>query len=260
MELTNNEDGYDQPSAAVLADDARRQLAKVLQNNHDAKAPYADSEYGYGPTASANILTAVRNEVGPPGTRGRKSIPKTPSPKKMDMIIQKDINNRQRFAAQNQQANASVANNDARSYRASFPANPVDAPLNQPPRRSTVANPYGNASSSSNAATSSGVAADNSSKRKLGPFPVLSRISNALTGRSSSSQAADNAVDKRINSMLGGRGSGGGSSSGDAYQGHQYEVNRSAAMMHSGSNVIHNADSYHNNNSNPYSSGYPYRK
>ncbi len=250
MELTN-EDGYDQPSAAVLADDARRQLAKVLQSNHDSKSCYSsDPDYVQGPVAAANILTAVRNEVGPPGTRGRKSVPKTPSPKKMDMIIQKDINNRQRFAAQNKNSAPVGAQTDARAYRASFPANVVDQSSNQPPRGASAVNPYSSGASSSSVIAP---AVDNSSRRKLGPFPVLSRISNALTGRSSAAQSES--VDKRINSMLGG-GARGGS---DVYHQQQYEVNRSAAMVHSGSNVIHNADSYHNNN-NPYSSGYPYRK
>jgi hypothetical protein len=54
---------------------------------------------------AGNILTAVRNEANPshipPGSRTKQ--PKTPSPKKMDQILQRDMLNKRRFQLQQQQ-------------------------------------------------------------------------------------------------------------------------------------------------------------
>jgi len=61
---------------------------------------------------AGNILTAVRNEANPshipPGSRTKT--PKTPSPKKMDQILQKDMLNKRRFLIQQQAAEREAAN------------------------------------------------------------------------------------------------------------------------------------------------------
>lgn len=69
----------------------------LLVESHDAVAVKALSSNG-------NILTAVRNAPGPDGTWGTKArkTPKTPSPKKMEAIIQKDLSNKRRFLMQQQ--------------------------------------------------------------------------------------------------------------------------------------------------------------
>eukprot|EP01038_Epipyxis_sp_PR26KG_P007633 gene7633-10391_t len=82
-----------------------------------------------------NILTAVRNEAGPIGSikSSVKRTPKTPSPQKMDIILQKDLNNKKRFLlqglAQQQHGSGPIYNSDAaalevlqgRGSRGTFP-------------------------------------------------------------------------------------------------------------------------------------------
>jgi serine/threonine protein kinase len=79
-------------SSSDSQDDTKQQLQKFL------KTESSDSGGGSGKGPSGSILTAVRNDMGPPGTRGRKSVPKTPSPQKMDLILQKDYQNKQRLS------------------------------------------------------------------------------------------------------------------------------------------------------------------
>lgn len=75
----------------AIVQEARTQIAQFLhqapQSDVAAQAP-----------AGGSLLTVVRNEVGPPNTRGqRSSAPKTPTPQKMDIILQKDLAVKQRF-------------------------------------------------------------------------------------------------------------------------------------------------------------------
>jgi serine/threonine protein kinase len=59
---------------------------------------------------AGNILTAMRNEAHPGHipVGSRTKTPKTPSPKKMDQILQKDMLNKRRFLMQQQQQQADI--------------------------------------------------------------------------------------------------------------------------------------------------------
>ena len=72
-------------------DETRKQLAQLLLRETTKKDNDPNT------IQASNILATVRNDVGPPGTRGRSAKPKTPTASKMDVILKKDSLNKQRF-------------------------------------------------------------------------------------------------------------------------------------------------------------------
>jgi serine/threonine protein kinase len=75
--------------------EARQQLASYLTQQNEGNTNASNN----------NLLSVVRNDIGPPNTRGCRSNPKTPTPQKMDIILQKDLALKQRF----QQEQAAIA-------------------------------------------------------------------------------------------------------------------------------------------------------
>lgn len=65
--------------------------------SHISNALQRDVSSSSSTSSSNNILTVVRNDLGPPSTRGHSSTRKTPTPQKMDIIFQKDAQLRQKF-------------------------------------------------------------------------------------------------------------------------------------------------------------------
>lgn len=88
--------------------EARQHLAAYLTQPNDGSG-VANNGNSHSSSAN-NILSVVRNDIGPPNTRGRRSNPKTPTPQKMDLILQKDLALKQRF--QQEQAAIQAAGGD----------------------------------------------------------------------------------------------------------------------------------------------------
>lgn len=185
----------------------------------------ASAATGEGNVANVNILSAIRNsEGGGVPSRSRRSAPKTPSPQKIDAILQKDLNNKKRFALEDLQkqreldasnyglssqksdsnASASSIDNTKKPSRWNFPTN---APV--------VVNQTNQGASYHSAFSAQYLdsASTKKSNRMNGvPFPSLSRMSNFGSKSTSVVKTKDNT-----------------SNSG-----------RHSTIMHSGSNVINN--------------------
>lgn len=170
-------------------------------------------------TEDVNILSAIRNsESGGAPSRSRRSAPKTPSPQKIDAILQKDLNNKKRFALEDlqkqreidavsygavaQKAETSSSDNNKKSSRWNFPGN-GPAIVNNSSAQSN--GPYHSAFSAQYLESAS------KKVNRIGvPFPSLPRVGNFA----------------KVNTK--GKDSMTSSSS------------RHNAIMHSGSNVINN--------------------
>jgi hypothetical protein len=260
-------------SSALNAEESRQQLQQVLQRtsnrneslDSNSNSNLTDRSNSNGLSGGANILTTVRNEVGPVNTRGRKSIPKTPSPKKMDIIIQKDLANKQRFqqslysneAPVDQQQQglrphipANVASSSSRGYRSTFPHPPADSEsgiFNNQQRKINVENPY-RVINGANQHVSVGVADNEGDANKLKAsaagvsgrfmnvnFPSLSRLPFGSKSNNAV-PTTNNLANKKMTHAL----MGGSRSTGILYEYNDNQpINRSAAMVHSGANVIH---------------------
>jgi serine/threonine protein kinase len=241
-------------------EDTKQQLQKFLRSEGDRPS--------VGPSGS--LLTAVRNDMGPPNTRGRKSVPKTPSPQKMDLILQKDYQNKQRIAGNNNNDSNSGLMNSARSSSNNSLGGGGDRMSSSSGSgrgaRSTFPddNNISNSNSNNNMITakrdsSRGIASDNNNydnnpvaKKVPGkggimgmgmPFPSLTnrlKFSSAGSSSSSTANTSNNPSKTSIPANV---------FSGDSYVQHNNQptaINRSAAMVHTGSHIIN--DNYGSSN------------
>lgn len=235
------------------SEETKQQLQKFLKSE-------SSDNSNRPPGPSGSILTAVRNDMGPPNTRGRKSVPKTPSPQKMDMILQKDYQNKQRIIAAgqpgqelNDKLNSARSNgsgdsnnsnqlsarnstgNNSRMSRSTFP-NGEDN-INSSGKRSNGIADAGNNNESSNPAKRIG--------KLMGsvgmPFPSLTnRLKSGFTGGSTTTQQANGKAIVPNNAF-----------NGDSYvynNNYPVTINRSAAMVQTGSNIINHGDHYSQHN------------
>lgn len=194
---------------------------------------------------SGNILTAVRNEVNPPHIPpgSRTKTPKTPSPKKMDQILQRDQLNKRRFLLQ-QQAAAQAGGEGV------VDAGVAAQQMQQPgPSYGTRSSRYAqqNSSGMGEVLGGNGVQQQQQGQQqgqgqmtRFGklipavavPFPsIASRMSN-ITGRISS-QAGP--TGKKTGGVPSAGGSVGGAGVGEVSATHMHHSN---TILHSGSNVI----------------------
>jgi len=175
------------------------------------------------PPGSGNILTAVRNENPshiPPGSRMKT--PKTPSPKKMDQILQKDMVNKRRFLLQ---GGGVPGSNEATAAAAAWTRSQASQSQSRI-ARSTFPNPEEEQVVRRN--------------RNV-PFPSISARSN-----SNSHIASGNSASALAAAIGAGVGVGGGtfrqsrsaSSGSSELKSYVESASRSHAMVHSGSNVI----------------------
>ena len=196
------------PVVMVANNDHHLQSEEVEAGEEDPILPIDD--------VSSNILTSVRNDFHSSSSSigsGRYK-PKTPSPKKMEQILQKDLSNKKRFlmqgmAKQKEQLEQDQANNALYTARNTFPA-PEDDPT--PPANSNAAN----------------------GSKKFGRFiPMNPSSSNA--GLMSQLQMTYQNLSSRMGSSrrqsIPAIDSGAGYSVGGSH--------RSSAIMNTGSNVIH---------------------
>lgn len=249
---SNNSYPDNGPASQLATQQRGNQPIKGHENNpfRSSTAPHASSaqDASHGPTpnpivddqaieniqgmTAGNILTTVRNDLGPPGTRGRKSIPKTPSPQKMDLILQKDLSYKQRYQQESSSAstnNNNTNNNSNNSYNNNnLSQQQAMEQLRQQQPRQMMMNRASNPST--NTSTTTTTTATTTNNRFGVPFPSLSRVTNALSGKNPL---------KRI-----------GSSSRNVPTTNPYatdnnQINRSMAMVHSGNNIIQQDYSTH---------------
>lgn len=232
-----------QSNENVDSEETKQQLQKFL------KSDASENNNGKVVGPSGSILTAVRNEMGPPGTRGRKSVPKTPSPQKMDLILQKDYQNKQRLVNAQQQPQGGY--DSARSNGSGVSSAASTANAGNRLSRSTF--PNGDADSSASGKRVNGIGyndADttnaNNNKRPVNkimgmPFPSLTSGIKSFTrggSNAASNASSSNGSSKAVlsNSAL----------AGDNYTGygnHPVTINRSGAIQHTGSSIIQNSGS-----------------
>ena len=206
---------------------------------------------------AGNILTAVRNEAPPghipPGSRTKT--PKTPSPKKMDQILQRDMINKRRFLMQQQEADSSAAVamaavNASRSSRSTFPSNPLDNTINANANGSH--NNNSNSSSIAYATRSQSAVPDHQQQQQQQQVSRFGRLLPASVAANVPFPSIASRMTNLGNRMAGntarntrGSDSNGNGNTAATSQQQQQQAARSVAIMHSGSNVI---NSEHGNN------------
>jgi hypothetical protein len=216
-------------TAAANANMVRPHSEPVVQQNvrsYNNNNYVSSNEYSGGGQAD-NVLTAVRGESGAVPSRSRKSAPKTPSPQKVDSILQKDINNKRRFALEDLQRQRDLDNKNFASGNDNSGHAPVDQDAKKPSKW-TFPSKTANAASNQDMTSYSHQQQQKPPVRSSGmPFPSLSRIG------SFGSKAPSNVV--------GGRSTSAGAAIGKG------TTKSSSTMMHSGSNIISgDHDSYDN--------------
>jgi serine/threonine protein kinase len=210
---------------------------------------------------AGNILTAMRNEAHPGHIPlgSRTKTPKTPSPKKMDQILQKDLANKRRFLMQQQQqadieaagAAAAVAAQGpsyaTRSNRYSLPAgaasNMQDILGGGAGNVNTGGHLRSQSAASDYAQQVAQAAAQQQQQQQVSrfgklipaagvPFPTIAsrmtNISNRLNGAGGGGKKA----------ASGGNGVAEGSAQGAA----QVNMHHSNTILHSGSNIINSSE------------------
>lgn len=245
--------------------DARQQLAAYLTQPRDgANAMNGNNQQSHSSSAN-NILSVVRNDIGPPNTRGRRSNPKTPTPQKMDLILQKDLALKQRF--QQEQAAIQAAGGGDSSSRSDVTA--VSGSSNGNPFASGGMfnrNSNGQEGSGKQLSSRPFIPRQQQNNKAGMNFPSLTAASSRIPmpfGRTGANNNANNNISARgfqgnaaamrsqssgalIDSVFGNdggvaAGGGGGSSM----------MSRNPTMIHAGANVIHQ-EQYHPSNSSSY--------
>lgn len=220
----------------AIVQEARSQIAQFLHQTPQTDAP------AQAP-AGGSLLTVVRNEVGPPNTRGqRSSAPKTPTPQKMDAILQKDLAVKQRF-----QQEAAAEPEPQQFYTHHPHAQSSSGPAQ-------AANPFANRSGASGigyrgapvaaAAPSSSQAAGYGGPKAMN-FPALAAklppaaASRAVRSGANAPAQSHSSSSSGANNPLRSQSSGNMSTlAADAQSAANAPLARNAAMMHAGSNVI----------------------
>jgi len=225
---------------------------QLLQADDGANVPIPSHVI---PSGSGNILTAVRNEAPPshipPGSRMKT--PKTPSPKKMDQILQKDLINKRRFLAQ-QQGEAGGTNSNGNNNQGSSSSS--SNAMTTRSARKTFPNPQQDGDSASgklNNQQQTAVVANRRLSNRLipsVPFPSISARMQANSANNNNNSSSSNSNSGRVVMSHSARGARSSSSSNDLKnyvesQQHAQSATGAAAatrshahMVNSGSNVI----------------------
>lgn len=250
----------DLAASAAASKNMLRSGSVVHNDNSDATSDIANG---------GNILQAVRVADSGNGatSRSRRSAPKTPSPQKMDAILQKDLNNKKRFVLEDMQRQREI---DAKSYPGAngngngngTAVAAVDGtkktsrwtfPSNAPAAAAPAAAVQGQYNSAYSQQQQQQAAAD--AKRSSGggsrmsgvPFPSLAKISN-FGSRLSGSGGVAAGGNNSSRGGASGRDAGNVSSSASVGSAPQQPakavpMRASQSIMHGGSNII-NSDNH----------------
>lgn len=220
---------------------------KLLQNSKSSSdvtnndISYIVEKEGFDPVPlhsipqGDNILTAVRNETNSQVSRNKN--PKSPSPKKVSVIKQKDLNNKRRFLLQ-QEGIAVEDNVDTARSSKSDNTNTKQMMMNMKSQHSNKK--YGLLSGQNNT--------NNNAVKRLGRFvPTVPVPFPSLTGRQITQANRNSNINNAAAAAAMRHNNGGGSDRLSSHSHDTYDNNdavmvvhgsRSKAMMQGGSNVI----------------------